>query len=452
MKIAALLAIFGAAAALPTSEVPKQESALRVQFAAWKSNFQKAYETSERELLAMAAFTENDAIIEEHNAKGLSWTLGHNEWSDMTWSTFQATVMGEIFLNRNPKNARREFIQIEGGPKVADSTDWVTKGGVTPVKNQAQCGSCWAFSTTGAVEGAYFVANQTLISLSEENLVECDTVDSGCKGGLMDNAFEFIEKNGVCAESAYPYTSGGGVRGSCKKTCTPVVTLTGFKDVPQKNEIALKAAVAQQPVSIAIEADKSAFQLYKSGVLDSTTCGTQLDHGVLLVGYGTDSGKDYWKVKNSWGATWGEGGYIRMARGKNMCGVAQQPSYPKGAHAAGPAPGPTPPGPSPSDSHYEDPSAGCKTDEVELSIQGVSGDFCSPKCSSFFHHCPSDVPSGVTATPQCALQSSGSSTKYCALICSPTETISDQAVADAQCGTNASCKPISGVGICTYND
>lgn len=180
---------------------------------------------------------------------------------------------------------------------VAASIDWVAKGAVTPVKNQQQCGSCWAFSTTGAIEGAYFVASGKLESLSEEDLVQCDhNGDQGCQGGLMDNAFDWVSENGICSESAYPYTSGGGTTGTCKTGCSAVVTITGHTDVPSKDEDALKAAVSKQPVSVAIEADKSAFQLYSGGVLDSAACGTSLDHGVLVVGYGTD-GKDYWKVK-----------------------------------------------------------------------------------------------------------------------------------------------------------
>jgi hypothetical protein len=193
-------------------------------------------------------------------------------------------------------------------------------------------------------------------------------------------------------------------------------------------------------------------------VLDSSSCGTKLDHGVLVVGYGTDSSvsKDYWKVKNSWGSSWGEEGYIRMVRGKNMCGLANQASYPKGATAAGPSP-PTPPGPSPSpptpsSSHYEDPKDGCQSDEIEITIQGVSGDMCTPQCS-LFKPCPTDVPTGVTAQPQCALQDSATNEKYCALICSPSLPIADQKAADAQCGTNASCKSVQlGLGLCTYDD
>merc|ERR1719327_997846 len=213
-----------------------------------------------------------------------------------------------------------------------DSIDWVEKGAVTPVKNQKQCGSCWAFSTTGSVEGAFQIAGNKLTSLSEQELVSCDKVDDGCKGGLMDNGFKYVEKSGLCTEASYPYTSGSGVRGTCKRSCSAAVKITKFQDVPSRDEDALKAAVAKQPVSIAIEADKSVFQLYKSGVMDSKSCGTKLDHGVLAVGYGTLGGKDYWKVKNSWGPTWGMEGYILLARGKSGAGecglLSGPPSFP----------------------------------------------------------------------------------------------------------------------------
>merc|ERR1719329_1489073 len=224
----------------------------------------------------------------------------------------------------------------------------------------------------------------------------------------MDNAFNWAQQNGICSETAYPYTSGGGVTGSCKKGCSPVVSITGHTDVPSKDESALQAAVSKQPVSVAIEADKSAFQLYSGGILDNSACGTNLDHGVLVVGYGTD-GKDYWKVKNSWGASWGEQGYIRMVRNKNQCGISQQPSYPTGAKAAGPSPGPSPPAPPtppsppsppsppgpPSATHYEDPKGGCRSDEVDITIQGIQGGVCSPACTAGIF-CPSDVPADTS--------------------------------------------------------
>merc|ERR1719305_330825 len=238
------------------------------------------------------------------NAKGLSWTLGHNAFSAMTLEAFTATHLGlTVDTNRTKNYDNTDF----SNHTFADTIDWVAKGAVSPVKNQAQCGSCWAFSTIGSIEGAYQIAGNKLTQFSEQDLVSCDNKehggsDQGCNGGLMDNAFKWVEKNGLCTEDDYPYTSGSGKTGTCKTTCKPAATLTGFQDVPSKNEDALKAAIMKQPISVAIEADKSAFQLYKGGVLDNAGCGTKLDHGVLIVGYGTD-GKDYYKVKNSWGAT-----------------------------------------------------------------------------------------------------------------------------------------------------
>jgi C1A family cysteine protease len=218
------------------------------------------------------------------------------------------------------------------------SVDWVAEGKVTPVKNQGMCGSCWSFSTTGSVEGALAIATGKLTSLSEEDLVQCNNVtDSGCNGGLMDNAFKWIEKNGIASESSYPYSSGTGITGICTAS-KATAKITGFTDVASNDEDALKSAVAKGPVSIAIEADKGAFQHYKSGVLNSPFCGKQLDHGVLIVGYGEYDGlfgkQQYWKVKNSWGPSWGESGYIRMHMGNNMCGLATQPSFPTGASYA----------------------------------------------------------------------------------------------------------------------
>ena len=173
----------------------------------------------------------------------------------------------------------------------------------------------------------------TLISLAEQELVDCDTkgVDQGCEGGLMDDAFKFIIKNGgLTTEAQYPYK---GADGTCnaKAAANHAATITGYEDVPANNEQALKNAVANQPVSVAIDASGSDFQFYKSGVFTGS-CGTELDHGVTAVGYGVSDGTKYWLVKNSWGTEWGEEGYIRMQRdvaaAEGLCGIAMQASYP----------------------------------------------------------------------------------------------------------------------------
>jgi len=304
-------------------------------FSSWKVKHGKSYSTAAAEAKAFSAFAMNEEKITTHNAQSLSFTLGHNEFSDLTADEFFSTRLGfNRTLYRQDTFSKRPLHQAKPDVELPKAIDWVAKGAVTPVKNQGQCGSCWAFSTTGSLEGAYAIANGDLLSFSEEDLVQCNSVtDSGCNGGLMDNAFKWVESHGIAAESAYPYTSGTGITGICNKAKErkTVATISGYTDVSSGDEAALKSAVAQQPVSVAIEADKSVFQLYKSGILDSKQCGTQLDHGVLVVGYGTQSGQEYWKVKNSWGATWGESGYIRMAYGVNQCGISQQPSYPTGA-------------------------------------------------------------------------------------------------------------------------
>ena len=250
------------------------------------------------------------------------------------------------------------FNAIQSNYTIPESVDWVQNGVVTPVKDQGQCGSCWSFSTTGAIEGALALKRRMLAeafhgvgtkplttmlaaaitSLSEQQLVDCDTLrhggrDQGCNGGLMDNAFDWISSNGgLCTEADYAYT---GKDETCKTTCERVSesTVKSHVDVPTSDDTAMLAALAQQPVSVAIQADQRDFQLYKSGVFTGS-CGTTLDHGVLAVGYGIENGNDFYKIKNSWGTAWGDEGYIRIGRGKEynngdgQCGVLLSASYP----------------------------------------------------------------------------------------------------------------------------
>jgi len=209
---------------------------------------------------------------------------------------------------------------------VPASVDWRTSA-VTGVKNQGSCGSCWAFSSTGAIEGINKIKTGSLISLSEQQLVDCSKSygNLGCNGGLMDNAFKYAKANKLETEADYPYTGKGATCGYVASKGK--VSLSGLTDVTANSGSQLQAAVAQQPVSVAIEADKAVFQSYKSGIITSTACGTTLDHGVLVVGYGTESGTDYWILKNSWGTTWGEKGYFRILRsagsGPGICGLQQ---------------------------------------------------------------------------------------------------------------------------------
>lgn len=241
----------------------------------------------------------------------------------------------------------KEFVQIYNGFKMQKrsnayaetfvpspnfndnaTVDWRDKGYVTPVKNQGQCGSCWAFSATGSLEGQHFRKTGTLVSLSEQNLVDCSTKygNNGCKGGLMDNAFRYIKANGgIDTEESYRYRAHN--ERCAFRTSDVGATCTGYVDVPHKDEMALAEAAAENgPISVAIDASHHSFQLYKSGIYYERECSsTNLDHGVLVVGYG----EGYFLVKNSWGESWGMEGYIKMSRDRsNNCGIATQASYP----------------------------------------------------------------------------------------------------------------------------
>jgi len=274
-------------------------------------------------------FKDNMDKITEHNKGGHSWTMGITQFSDMTADEFKAYTRCSG-LKRKPADS--VFDAPKDWNKTTTSINWVDEGAVTPVKNQGSCGSCWAFSTTGAIEGRYYISRGTLNSLSEQDLVDCSKENSGCSGGLMDYAFEFVVGNGgLCSEGDYPYVGYQNWRCGDSQ-CSKYDPITNYADV-RATTAALEAACAEGPVSIAIEADQSSFQQYRGGVLDAA-CGTSLDHGVLLVGYGSDAGQDYWLVKNSWGEYWGENGYIRLCRncnannGEGQCGILMSASYP----------------------------------------------------------------------------------------------------------------------------
>lgn len=300
-------------------------------FEEWSAMNGKVYKPTERDY-RNSVYDANVAKILEHNGGNNSWTMDVNKFADLTGDEFKARYTGGFRVPK--KSLRAKPVGPFNTTANPTSVDWTTKGAVTPVKNQQQCGSCWAFSTTGSVEGAWFLSNGTLPSLSEQQLLDCSTAEGnqGCNGGLMDNGFQYIIDNkGITTEDAYPYTATGP--NTCVASGKPVAaTLSGFKDVAVNSELALETAIVQQPVSVAVEADQSVFQFYSGGVMDSA-CGTALDHGVLAVGYGTDGGKEYYKVKNSWGADWGMKGYILLGRGaafnpSGQCGIQMAASYP----------------------------------------------------------------------------------------------------------------------------
>ena len=270
-------------------------------------------------------YKDNIKYIDDINNKNLSYKLSINYFTDIDINhKMNIYKRNECYNCYVPKNT-----------KIPESVDWRKKNAVTHVKNQGNCGSCWSFSTTGSVESAWYIKNNQLYNLSEQMLVDCSDKygNKGCDGGLMDNAFKYIIDNGICSEKDYPYQS---VQGQCQSSnCNTVVRLKDYADIEPNNEKILKRAVAQQPVSVAIQANLSSFHFYKSGIYQDPDCGNELDHGVLIVGYGSDviNELDYWIVKNSWSDQWGENGYVRILRNydeseSGMCGIASQPSFP----------------------------------------------------------------------------------------------------------------------------
>ncbi|XP_040384762.1 vignain-like [Oryza brachyantha] len=354
-----LLAVVVAVAAAPARGVPFTESdlaseeSLRALYERWRSR----YTVSRRPGGGLAGgaegdgearrrfnvFAENARYVHEANKRDdRPFRLALNKFADMTTDEFRRTYAGSRARHhRSLSGGRRgegsSFRYGGGGSdNLPPAVDWRDRGAVTGVKDQGQCGSCWAFSAVAAVEGVNKISTGKLVSLSEQELVDCDAGDNqGCNGGLMDYAFQFIKKNGgITTESNYPYRA---VQGRCNraKASSHDVTIDGYEDVPANDESALQKAVANQPVAVAIEASGQDFQFYSEGVFTGE-CGTDLDHGVAAVGYGTTrDGTKYWIVKNSWGDEWGERGYIRMQRGASsssgssgLCGIAMEASYP----------------------------------------------------------------------------------------------------------------------------
>ena len=292
----------------------------------------KKYESDDEEMRRNIIWQANKKYIEAHNINSdkFGFTLGMNALGDM--ENHEIVAMFNGYHQEQKNKTSTKLFRANSNVDVADSVDWRDKGAVTPIKNQGQCGSCWSFSATGSLEGQHFLKTGNLVSLSEQNLIDCSTEygNHGCEGGLMDDAFRYIKANGgIDTEESYPYQAHNEL---CRfKEQNVGATDTGYVDVPQGDEEALTHAVATVgPISVAIDASKTTFHYYKEGVYSDPLCSSSaLDHGVLVVGYGTQDEKDYYIVKNSWGDAWGQEGYILMSRNnENNCGIATQASYP----------------------------------------------------------------------------------------------------------------------------
>jgi C1A family cysteine protease len=337
------------------------DAGMRFAFDLFKRQQRRKYATPAEEQRRFVVFAQNMEKAERLRAKNPLAHFGANEFADMTEAEFKVRHNAQAHYAR--EDAKRRVRERRGAHGVgageraapvipaegaAKNVDWRKKGAVTAVKNQGQCGSCWSFSTTGNVEGQWALAGNTLTSLSEQMFVSCDTIDQGCEGGLMDNAFTWAvteNKGHLVTEASYPYVSGGGDVPACalsNGTAVVGATITGHHDLP-KNEAQMAAwGATGGPISIAIDA--TSWQTYTGGILTDCTANA-IDHGVLIVGFNLDYSTPYWIIKNSWGADWGEDGYIRLAFGTNQCLITSYPT--SSLVAGGPTAAPSVPTPAP---------------------------------------------------------------------------------------------------------
>ena len=297
------------------------------KFIDFTNRFDKNYDSQEEFDNAFLNYNTNIEKISMMNDKYSHINFDVNAYTDVDETEFDKL---KGFIINTDKTSSCESYQYEKFD-TDETLDWREYNVVTPVKDQGFCGSCWSFSATGAMEGAWALHSGDLLELSEQQLIDCSVEygDLACNGGLMDNAFEYAIDNNMCSEDSEPYLAEFE---SCEP-CKSVANFTSCVDVTAGNELHLKAAVSKTPVSVAIDANSNTFQLYSGGVITPSECGTDLDHGVLLVGYGEEDGVKYWLLKNSWGDSWGENGYFKLERTDEentdgTCGIALQPSYP----------------------------------------------------------------------------------------------------------------------------
>ena len=292
-------------------------------FTDFTTKYEKTYADDAERANRLGVFTENFEKVtmqnRDHLLLGGEAVFGITKFMDLTPAEFKSTYL--TYIPRDESTVKRTDVVTDGDGELAGSVDWRTKGAVTPVKDQGQCGSCWAFSATEAIESYAFLAGHGLQELSAQQINSCDTVDLGCNGGNSETAYEYVVKNGgISTEEAYPYTSGDGKTGRCKSE-TSAIKIKGYTSV-KKGEKNLKTALNHGPVSICVAADS--FQSYSGGILKS--CPGRIDHCVQAVGYSTEG--NYWIVRNSWNTNWGEDGFIRVEMGDNLCHIADDVTFP----------------------------------------------------------------------------------------------------------------------------